>query len=128
MGRKSDGAPPHSLLPNVMEATKMKRKVYTAMLFSTVMFSTFPVEAVSYHSRWFADRAFTPGTTTKVTSATTASHFCFLTEVSTVETDTNRESATCRLTRDGLVWVLEAILGTGSSDAQVQCRATCYRN
>jgi hypothetical protein len=43
------------------------------------------------------------------------------------ETDSGGERATCQLRRAGSVWVLEAILGR-SSDNDVVCSATCYRN
>jgi hypothetical protein len=105
----------------------MKLKVSIALLFSSVMFTALPVEAVSFHSQWDASRRNDAGVTVKVTNATTANHFCVLSGVAFEETDANNEYAECSLRRRGLVWVLEARLGR-SSDADVSCRAMCYNN
>ena len=105
----------------------MKSKICTVLLFSGVMLSAVPAGAVSLHSEWFATRNDTAGTTTTVTSASSAAQFCFLTRVGVVETDTGSELAQCQVRRSGLVWILEATLGT-SSDADVRCSAICYSN
>ncbi len=49
---------------------------------------------------------------------------CFLTEVQIAETDTNGETARCKVYASGDSWKLEAVLGD-TSDADVWCRARC---
>jgi hypothetical protein len=63
--------------------------------------------------------------TSFVNLSASASSFCFLTRVGVTNTDTDPETADCRLTKGGVVWTLEAILGD-SSDADIRCSVICY--
>lgn len=90
------------------------------------MTATGSAVAVSPNSNWLLIRNNTAGTTFTNMSAS-ATTFCYLSGFQVTETDTGAETARCRITRGPIVWTLEAILGA-SSDADIQCNATCYNN
>lgn len=103
------------------------KRVFTALLFSSLALSAFPAGAVSAHSNWVALRYNTAGSSFITTSAPSNTTFCFLKSVSIEETDTGGEEATCRLNRGATWWTLEAILDA-SNDADAECEAYCYNN
>lgn len=82
--------------------------------------------AVSPNSFWVATRYNTVGSSF-VNMSPSGTTFCYLSGVETTETDTGSETARCQIRRGQFVWTLEAILGT-SSDADIECEATCYNN
>lgn len=106
----------------------MNRKVDLAkvVLLASSVLVTLPAGAVSLDSEWTLNRFNTAGTSFAVLPPH-ANHFCYLSKVGVVETDTGSESAQCRVRRSGSVWLFEATLGT-SSDADILCSATCYNN
>ena len=104
----------------------IKRNIFGALLLASLALSALPAGAVSYDGWWYAYR-YNSGGTSYAVMRPHASHFCYLSNVKVVETDTGGESAECRVRRSGTVWLLEAIMGT-SSDADVYCGAVCYRN
>jgi hypothetical protein len=102
-----------------------KLNICTGLLFSSLALSAGPAGAVSPHSSWFANRI--NGGTQPVNMASTAGHFCYLRSVGFENTDTDGETATCRVTREAVVWKLEAILNE-NNDADAFCAAYCYNN
>ncbi|MGH8615677.1 MAG: hypothetical protein ACREYF_27590 [Gammaproteobacteria bacterium] len=101
------------------------RKLSTVLLLSSLALSAGPAGAVSPNSIWFATQ-FNGGKAT-IPMVTSAGHFCYLRSVGFENTDTNGETATCRVTRGAVVWVLEAVLNE-NNDADAFCSAYCYNN
>lgn len=109
----------------------MNRKIYwlKALLLASLSLGALnagATGAVFLASEHNAQRLNSFGITTVVMQPH-ANHFCYLSRVGVVETDTGGERAECRARRSGVVWLLEASLGT-SSDADVFCSAVCYRH
>lgn len=109
----------------------MNRKIYwvKALLLASLSLGALPAGAtgaVFLASDHSAQRLNNIGTTTAVMQPH-ANHFCYLSKVAVVETDTGPERAECRVRRSGVVWLLEATLGA-TSDADVFCSAVCYRH
>lgn len=98
------------------------RNISAALLLSSLALTGLPAEA--RHSVFpSADRFNTAGITTRVL-ASHVTHFCYPSRVGVANTDTEPESATCKVSQSGAVWILEAILGQ-SNDANLFCTATC---
>lgn len=104
----------------------MKRKIFTALLFSSLALSALPAGAVSYDSQHYVFRFNNKGTTFRVLPPH-ANHFCYLSGVGVANTDIEEEEAMCRVRRSGSVWLLEATLGQ-NNDANVRCWAICYNH
>jgi hypothetical protein len=107
---------------------QMKSNVSAALLLSGLMLTAVPAEAVSFHSEWSASRNNTPGTSTRLTNATAAGQFCFVTTIYVEDTDSIEEGARCRVRRFNKFWRLEATLGPNADDADVNCTISCYNN
>ena len=73
---------------------------------------------------FYANKYNSAGTSTTVMSLI-SDHVCALSQVSIEETDTGSEEATCRVSKSGAVWILEARLDK-SSDADAECAAICF--
>jgi hypothetical protein len=104
----------------------MFKKLLTLSLIPVVTAISIQANAASYDSVYYLNRYNTVGTSTAILPPH-SNHFCFLTRVGVRETDTGSELARCTVRRSGTVWIMEAYLGT-SSDADIQCGATCYNN
>lgn len=104
----------------------MLKKLLALPLISLVGLTSLEASAASYDSVYYLNRYNTGGTSTAILPPH-ANHFCFLTRVGVRETDTGGELARCNVQRSGTVWIMQATLGT-SSDADIQCAATCYNN
>jgi hypothetical protein len=109
----------------------MNRKMYLvkALLLASLGLTALPAGAtgaVFFAGQFNAQRLNTFGTTTVVLPPN-ANHFCYLSRVGVVETDTGGERTECRVRPSATVWLLEAFVGA-SSDADVFCSAICYRH
>lgn len=104
-----------------------KAKLLGLLLSSLMTASALPASAdVEFESTYTLKQYNTRGSAFKVLLGTnTWSHFCFLTSMTVEETDTGSEHARCKVYMDYPSWWMQANLGK-SSDADVECTATCY--
>ncbi len=104
----------------------IKHKISTTLVFASLALSALPAGAVSYHSSHAINKFNSAGTASKPMT-TFNDHLCYLSMVEVDNTDTENETAACRVTEVNGIWQLRATLGK-SSDADVRCRAICYNN
>jgi len=103
------------------------RRTIFAVVFSLFLFlSALSATAVSFRGQFSASRFNTAGSSF-VNMTSSATTFCYLSRVLVENTDTEDETAGCRLTRGAVVWTLEAVLGQ-NDDADTFCSAICYNN
>jgi hypothetical protein len=102
------------------------RTIFAVVFSLFLVGSALSAAAVSYRARYSINRNNNAGSSW-VNMTPSSTTFCYLSTVIVENTDTEDETAGCRVTRGTLVWTLEAVLGQ-NDDADVQCAAICYNN
>ena len=83
----------------------IKRNISTTLVFASLVLSAIPAGAASYHSSHSRSRYNTAGTNS-IPMTTFAGHFCYLSMVEVDNTDTENETASCRVTAFNGIWQL----------------------
>lgn len=100
-------------------------RTISAAVLAGVAFGVTPaIAAVTFHSTWYANQIGQGDAIAVLPNHT--NHFCYLSRVGVVETDTSGERAQCEVRRNNQVWLLEATVSGGNAAAH--CRAYCYNN